>query len=323
MEDERIPLLLVAGALGAGKTTLLGRWIAEPAFAGTALVVNELGDVPVDAHLVGAFAGTVRSVAGGCACCAVRGELARTLEAVVSARGARARCTRVAVELGGLGHPAPLLADLAHPVLGGRFALQGVVTMVDASAAPSALDEPEARAQVEAADVVLVSKAHLAASDAVQRLIARVAQLNPDAEILAADADAASVWDAAERAPGRARRHVAAAYAFPTDVADVHSGAVASHTLRLAAPVELSEFCVRLASFLDLHAAQVLRVKGLVAVRGRRGPAVIQAVGPSLQPVRTLKEWPADARPGGLLVVARGLDAAALAPLAAEASRST
>ena len=42
--SEPVPVLLVGGALGAGKTTLVARWIAEPAFAASAVVVNELGE---------------------------------------------------------------------------------------------------------------------------------------------------------------------------------------------------------------------------------------------------------------------------------------
>jgi G3E family GTPase len=87
------------------------------------------------------------------------------------------------------------------------------------------------------------------------------------------------------------------------------------HTVALDAPVELSGFCVRLAGWLQANEGAVLRVKGLVAVRGRQGPAVIQAVGASLQPVRTLKDWPPGASPGALVVIGRGLDAAQLSGL--------
>jgi G3E family GTPase len=93
-------------------------------------------------------------------------------------------------------------------------------------------------------------------------------------------------------------------------LASMHGDAIGVHTVRLERDVELSGYCVRLASFLEAHGDAVLRVKGLVGVRGRRGPAVIQAVRGRLHPVRTLKAWPPEAAPGALVIVARGLEAA-------------
>ncbi|HET9470857.1 MAG TPA: GTP-binding protein, partial [Usitatibacter sp.] len=110
---EALPLLLVGGSLGAGKTTLLGRWLGEPALANTAVLVNEPGEAPIDAHLMGALAGAARTLAAGCACCEGRPELPRALEALVDGRRAAPAFERVVVELSGLAHPAPLLEDFA------------------------------------------------------------------------------------------------------------------------------------------------------------------------------------------------------------------
>jgi len=304
--SEALPLLLVGGALGAGKTTLLGQWVGHPAHAYSAVLVNEPGDAPIDAHLLGALGGGARTLGGGCACCSARGGLAPALEALVDGRRGAPRFERVIVELSGLAHPAPLLEDFAgDAVLRERFPLHGLATLVDAREGVDALDVPEARARVAAADVLVLAKQELAAPMDVERLLAALERLNPHAEVIRGDADGRDVWAAAASSPGRELRRLEAALA----VVEADEGdAIHAHTLRIDAPLELSGFCMRLAAFLQAHGDAVLRVKGLVPVRGRHGPAVIQAVGPELQPVRTLKDWPAGAARGALVIIGRALD---------------
>jgi len=302
--SEALPLLIVGGTLGAGKTALLGRWVGTPAHAHSAVLVNEPGDAPIDAHLIGTLGGGARTLAGGCACCSARSGLAQALAALVD--GPRAgRFERVIVELSGLAHPVPLLEDFAaDPVLRERFPLHGLATVVDAGEGEQGLEDPEARARVAAADVLLLSKTDVVGMTEAGHLATALSHINPHAEILQADADARGIWAAAASSPGRELRRIEAALEAQT----VHDAAIRAHTVRFRAPLELSGFCLRLASWLQANAERVLRLKGLVAVRGRHGPAVIQAVGASLQPVRTLKEWPAGSAPGALVAIGRGLD---------------
>ena len=322
-DAQPVPLLLVAGGPGVGKTTLLAHWLGDRAFASSAVLVNEPGAIAVDAHLLGGFAGVTRTLGGGCACCTARGGLAAALADLAGGRPRAAlHYDRVIVELAGIAHPLPLLEDLdADAFLRERFPLHGLVTLVDAARGADGLDRAEARSSVAAADVLVLTRTEHAEEAAVERLAAALQRLNPCAEILGAggsSAEAGDVWEAAAAAPGRALRRLEAAVEggpvhdereYPrASLAPVHGDDIRVHTVRFAAPVDLSGFCVRLAAFLEAHGNAVLRVKGLVAARGRRAPALIQAVGASLQPVRTLKVWPRGAKPGGLVVIARGLE---------------
>lgn len=304
-EAAAIPLLVLAGSPGSGKSTLLARWLAESDMADAGALLNDPARVAIDAHLVGGHAGTTRALAGGCACCAKRGELYGALEALAGTPRGAPRFERVVLELSGLADPAPLLAALEGDArLRERFPLQGLATVVDALAGVQGLAEQHARSRVAAADVLVIAKTDLAPAPEVDRLAAALARLNRDAHILRSDDAATSareVWEAAARAPGAEVRRLEAAVASGEEG---HDG-IDVHALELPAPVELSGFCMRLAAFLGDERERVLRVKGLVAVEGRRGPAVMQAVGATLHPVRSLRAWPAGAPRNTLVVMAR------------------
>ncbi len=315
MTLEALPLLLLTGFVGAGRTTLLARWLADPEFADAAVLANEPGAIPVDAALLGG-ARPARAIAGGCACCTARAALVSELGALALDRHDRGRAIgRVVIEASGTADPAALVDAIAS--LRDHFALHGVVAVVDALHGMRWLaTRGEARAQVLAADAIVVTRIDVADDRAVAQLRAEVAALNPDAAIFGCAlgaCDAREVWDAAAIAPGRALRHMRAA--LEGAGAERAHDALRAHTLRFAGPVELSGFCVRLAAFLDAHGADVVRVKGLLAVQGRRGPAVIQALPGSLQPVRTLREWPAGTT-SAVVVIGHALDADALGVLA-------
>ena len=232
-----------------------------------------------------------------------------------------ARIERVLVELAGLAHPLPVLQDLlAHPRLSERFALHGMVTVVDAQAGLAGLRGAEARAQAAAADALAIAKAESVDGAEVRRLVSGLARINPDATVVRPTGKASqarALWEAVAAAPGRELRHLEAAIGAGrgaderpmASLAAMHGEAIRVHTVRRERSVELSEYCLRLGTFLEKHGEAVLRVKGLVGVRGRRGPAAIQAVRGTLHPVRTLKAWPPETAPGALVVVARGIEA--------------
>ncbi len=192
-----VPVTLVTGFLGSGKTTLLRRALSDPAFADTAVVINEIGEIAIDHYLVDFVAGDVLELPGGCLCCAVREDLAQTLRGLIERRdaGEIKQFGRLVVETSGLADPAPILFTFgADPMLDQRLRLARVVTVVDAVTGAATLDRfAEAARQAAVADALVVSKTDLApCGDA---LAARLAALNPGAEriIGAEDPDPAAI----------------------------------------------------------------------------------------------------------------------------------
>ena len=162
-----IPVSIVTGFLGAGKTTLIARILRDPAFARTAVVVNEFGEIGLDHELIATSDETLLTLTTGCLCCAVRSDLVETLLDLHARREAgTAAYDRVLIETSGLADPAPILqALMADPGVTATHTLDTLVTVVDAVLGAATLDaHPEARRQVALADLLVVSKTDLAAA---------------------------------------------------------------------------------------------------------------------------------------------------------------
>jgi G3E family GTPase len=184
-----IPVTVVTGFLGAGKTSLLNRLVRDPALAGTGFIINEFGEIGIDHLLVEAADDGIVELSSGCLCCTVRGELVTTLENFLRGldNGRIDTLSRIVIETTGLADPVPVLATLtAHPYLSLRYAIDGVITVVDAVNGGRTLDEhEEAVKQVAVADRLVIAKADL--PEGAVRLPAlsrRLAALNPGAPLI-------------------------------------------------------------------------------------------------------------------------------------------
>src|SRR5215475_4544193 len=185
-----IPVTLLTGFLGSGKTTVLNHVLKQPDMAATAVIVNEFGEIGIDHLLVERASEDVVLLNSGCLCCTVRGDIVDTLTNLFIDRvkGKVPFFTRVAIETTGLADPAPILHTLmTDPIVAARYMLDGVVTTVDAVNGAGTLDrQPEALKQAAVADRLVLTKTDLADADAVAGLKARLAALNPAAEVAAA-----------------------------------------------------------------------------------------------------------------------------------------
>src|SRR5829696_9600071 len=162
---EPIPLSVLTGFLGAGKTSLLNRLLPDPALAGTAVIINEFGEIGLDHLLVKTIDENMVLLQSGCLCCTLRGDLVTALENLLrDLDNGRVRFQRVILETTGLADPAPVLqTTMAHPYLVMRYRLDGVVTVVDAVNGASTLDQNmESVKQVAVADRIVLTKTDIA-----------------------------------------------------------------------------------------------------------------------------------------------------------------
>src|SRR5262245_9796973 len=184
------PITIITGFLGSGKTTLLRGLLASPGMHGTAVLVNEFGEVGLDHHLIQRLDEQTILLGNGCVCCTVRRDLVQALTTLLDRdqRGIIAPLRRVVIETTGLADPAPLVFTVVtDPMLQHHFRIDNVVTTVDAVNGLSHLDRhPVSRKQVALADEIIITKTDLALPDTVIALRERLRRDNSAARLTTA-----------------------------------------------------------------------------------------------------------------------------------------
>ena len=320
------PVSVLTGFLGSGKTTLLNRVLHDPAFADTAVIVNEFGDIPVDHALVRTASENVVVLPSGCVCCRVAGDLVAALRDLHFKRASNEvpAFRRAVIETTGLADPAPLLATLIEmPLVAARYALAGVVTTVDGEYGMRTLDEhAEAVKQAAVADRIVITKADRASAGSLDALEARVAALNPGARILRSshgDADPARLFDTGlHRADGSVPDTAGwlgggAWRSFGP--AGRHDARIRTFAWTAPGPVDWEALATALETLVELRGERILRLKGLIHIAGEPGPLAIHAVQHTLYPPARLPAWPDGDRRTRLIFITRDLEDAAIAQM--------
>jgi G3E family GTPase len=321
-----LPLLLITGFLGAGKTTLLNRLVRSAGGERLAVLVNEFGEINVDADLIAsADASGVVRLTNGCVCCSVQGDLVAAIAALLDRRDAGAiEFDRVVLETTGLADPGPILRAAARePALRARLRRAGVVTLVDARHADRQLTQHhEAQRQIGLADLVLLNKTDLVEVDARARLARRLRAINgiaPIHETVQAEFDVAGLLETAD---GSGR------HATPDIVSDCdhdghehhhHLDHVSTLSVRSDAAIDLDAFQADLSFLVMRYAERLLRFKGIIAMRGREERFVLQGVH-DLVELRPDRRWrPDEPRRTGLVFIGFDLPRREIQALAASA----
>jgi G3E family GTPase len=302
---ETTPVTVLTGFLGAGKTTVLNHLLRQPELARTAVLVNEFGEIGLDHLLVEKLDDSTVLLNSGCLCCTVRGDLARVLREMLP-RARRDEISRIVIETTGLADPVPILATLmTDPVAASSYRLDGIVTVIDAVHGSANLDtQPEALRQVAVADRILISKADLADAAQVRALLH---ELNPGApirEAVAGVVDPAFVFGAGLFNPASKLPDVAGwlnAAAF--EAADNHhhhhdpnrhNARISAFCMTLEKPLDGQALAMWLQMLVASKGAHLLRVKGILNLKGHDGPVALHAIRHRLHPPVKLSAWPAD-----------------------------
>ena len=317
---EMIPVTVLTGFLGAGKTTLLNRLLRRPELAGTAVLVNEFGEIGLDHLLVEKLDDDTVLLNAGCLCCTVRGDLSRALRDL-QPRVQAGEVRRIIIETTGLADPAPIIHTMmGDPAIAVRYRLDGIVTVVDAVHAIGQLDEhEEAVRQVAVADRLVLAKTDLANPEA---LTARLHRLNPGAALLTADHGEINpeailnlgLFDASGKITDV--KAWLDAEAFDQHHHDHHHHDVNRHDTRIQAfcltyqePLHWQGIGTCLEMLIGTRGENLLRVKGILNLVGQDRPVAIHGVQHLFHEPVLLPAWPeGDPRTSRIVFITRDLD---------------
>src|SRR3954451_13299303 len=176
-----VPILLVTGFLGAGKTTVVNHLLAHAEGRRIAAVVNDFGAINIDAELIAGASDGVVSLANGCICCSLEGDLLRTLAALLRRNP---KPDTIVIETSGVADPTDIVRNLMDPVILREALLETVLCVMDATASPAALGDALLRSQLRAADLVGLSKIDLVVESARAQMHEAIRALRPAAVVV-------------------------------------------------------------------------------------------------------------------------------------------
>jgi G3E family GTPase len=308
IDRSRLPVALLSGFLGSGKTTLVNALLRDPRMAGTAVAVNEFGEIPLDHDLIDHGADKTVVMANGCLCCNLAGDMEDAVMRLFSRQGTEIpHFQRLIIEPSGLSDPAPIAqAILRNPVMSRTMRLEAIVTTVDALfAAAQSARHPEFTKQIALADRLVVTKTDLATSETIEQLLVSLTSQNPAAPIVTAahgGVDAALLFPPSFLDPAAPESHRSALFAESIDPG--HAGRHAVASLSANRPLHWRRFEDWLRRIRIAHAEHLLRVKGILDIDGVDGPVVVQGVHHVLNAPVELDSWPEGKRTSRLVLIA-------------------
>lgn len=259
---QSVPAVLIGGYLGAGKTTLVNHLLRHASGRRIAVLVNDFGEVSIDADLIVGAEGGVLSLAGGCVCCSFGSDLVGTLAEVLRRDP---RPDLLLIETSGVGIPSAV-ARAARLVPGLR--LEATVVVADAltvrERAADCYVGDTVRQQLDDADLLLLNQTDRVGPAALAALQAWWAAAHPRTPLwptVRARVPVEAVLGLGEVLPGEGARPPDAALFAPqarpvAPAADVFESGSLRITGRVDVQALTAEWCAR--------AATLVRAKGIV-----------------------------------------------------------
>lgn len=300
-------MVALTGHLGAGKTTVLNHILQQPGVR-VGVVINDFGDINVDAALVCGQVDEPVSIAGGCLCCLLDNDALD--DALATLAQPRLDLDVIIVEASGIAEPAALSSLIRFSTVAG-IRPGGVVEVVDALEYFATVDTDEATppSRFRAASLVVINKCDRVSDDRdthLARIERRIRLSNPDLHIVHTESgrldpallfDAASTYDPPDQLPFAAARR--ATTTAPRSHAHAHASAV---TVQSCGPVDPGQ----LIDLLENPPEGAYRIKGqvTVATHQRIRGYVINLVGRSIHIAST----PATGTDSHLVAIGHTLD---------------
>ena len=320
---NNIPVLIITGFLGSGKTTLLSALLKQEAMKNTAVIINEFGEVGLDHNFVETTDENIVELQNGCICCTIQEDLKSTLLDLIKKmeRNIIPYFNRVVIETTGLADPVPIIHTLMTSLdLLRAYSIDGIITLVDAVNGENTYNNhEEAVKQTALADKIILSKVDLSKKSKINLIKSRIKKINPKANIVETNRETLPLtellglndydpsnkswdvreWLAIEKYNETNHKH--------NHNINRHGDNIESFSLVTNQQISITTFNFFIELLSSQMGSKLLRLKGMLNIKGKDGPAIIHGVQHIFHPIEWIEEWPDEDRSTRLVFITRDI----------------
>ncbi len=334
---KNIPITILTGFLGSGKTTLLSALLKQENMKKIAVIINEFGEVGIDHDLIETTDENVVELQNGCICCTIQEDLKKTLTNLLikMQNNEISLFNRVIIETTGLADPVPIIQTLITSLdLYRIYSIDGIVTVVDCvNGEITYNNHQESIKQTALANKVILSKTDLTNKSSIKSIMDRIKTINPKAVISKSRINKPPIeelielndydplnkfwkvdkWLAFEKYRNNNNKQTINHYNVDINKhqhghnKNLHGDNVRSFALLTDERISVTV----LNFFLEIVSSQIgsnlLRLKGIINIKGEERPAVIHAVQHVLHPIEWLEKWPDEDRNTKLVFITQNI----------------
>ena len=324
---EDISITILTGFLGSGKTTILSSLIKHKLMANAAIIINEFGEIGLDHDLIETTDENVIELQNGCICCTIQGDLKSTLLNLLKKmeKGEISTFNHVIIETTGLADPVPIIHTLMTSLdLQRIYSIDGVITVVDAINGESTYNiHEEAVKQTAFADRIVLSKTDIADKGRVNSLTKRIRTINPKVTIIKSNMNSVPVekllglndynpqnkdWNVKEWLEIEKNKSSKHLHHHHDHDVNRHGDDIETFAMVTSQPVSMTSVNFFLELLMSQMGENILRIKGILNIKGQECPAVIHGVQHIFHPLEWLEKWPSQNKQSRLVFITKNIN---------------
>ena len=324
---ENISITILTGFLGSGKTTILSSLIKHKLMANAAIIINEFGEIGLDHDLIETTDENVIELQNGCICCTIQGDLKSTLFNLLKKmeKGEISPFNHVIIETTGLADPVPIIHTLMTSLdLQRIYSIDGVITVIDSINGESTYNvHEEAVKQTAFADRIVLSKTDIADEARVNSLTKRIRTINPKVTIIKSNMNSVPVakllglndynpqnkdWNVREWLEIEKNKSSKHLHHHHDHDVNRHGDDIETFAMVTSQPVSMTSLNFFLELLMSQMGENILRIKGILNIKGQECPAVIHGVQHIFHPLEWLEKWPSQNKQSRLVFITKNIN---------------